>query len=76
MSASGCGACRCYDADVECGRYRERTERDENVISLVLHVFRNLAYIKDRPTSSYHSADSIEESSLQVKKFLPVMRCI
>ncbi|GAA5903525.1 Tof1p [Sporobolomyces salmoneus] len=43
---------------------RERTQKDENVISLVLHTFRNLAAIQDRVTSST-SADAIEQSSLQ-----------
>ncbi|GAA6000092.1 Tof1p [Rhodotorula paludigena] len=43
---------------------RERTPKDENVISLVLHVFRNLAYLTDRYTSST-SASAIEDSSLQ-----------
>ena len=72
MRASDCGdVCRSIAklANLAVYKRRERTERDENVISLVLHVFRNLAYIKDRPTSSYHSADSIEESSLQVREF-------
>lgn len=43
---------------------RERTPKDENVISLVLHVFRNLAYLTDRYTPST-SASAIEDSSLQ-----------
>ncbi|GAA6062112.1 hypothetical protein JCM10212_000866 [Sporobolomyces blumeae] len=43
---------------------RDRTPKDENVISLVLHTYRNLAAIQDRsPTSN--SADAIEQSSLQ-----------
>ncbi|GAA5948542.1 hypothetical protein JCM3765_004917 [Sporobolomyces pararoseus] len=43
---------------------RERTQKDENVISLVLHTFRNLAAIQDRASTST-SADAIEQSSLQ-----------
>ncbi|BGP38765.1 Topoisomerase 1-associated factor 1 [Rhodotorula kratochvilovae] len=43
---------------------RDRTPKDENVISLVLHVFRNLAYLTDRHTTST-SAAAIEDSSLQ-----------
>lgn len=44
---------------------RERTQKDENVISLVLHTFRNLFAIQDRVSTS-SSATAIEESSLQV----------
>jgi len=43
---------------------RERTPKDENVISLVLHVFRNLAYLVDRHSTST-SAAAVEDSSLQ-----------
>ncbi|GAA6027789.1 hypothetical protein JCM8097_001720 [Rhodosporidiobolus ruineniae] len=43
---------------------RDRTPKDENVISLVLHCFRNLAYLNDRINMS-ESASAIEESSLQ-----------
>ncbi|TNY24515.1 timeless protein-domain-containing protein [Rhodotorula diobovata] len=43
---------------------RDRTPKDENVISLVLHVFRNLAYLTDRHSTST-SAAAIEDSSLQ-----------
>ncbi|KWU43381.1 timeless-domain-containing protein, partial [Rhodotorula sp. JG-1b] len=43
---------------------RDRTQKDENVISLVLHVFRNLAYLTDRHTTST-SATAIEDSQLQ-----------
>ncbi|GAA5831127.1 hypothetical protein JCM3766R1_006246 [Sporobolomyces carnicolor] len=43
---------------------RDRTQKDENVISLVLHTFRNLAAIQDRVSTST-SADAIEQSSLQ-----------
>lgn len=46
------------------GARRDRTQKDENVISLVLHVFRNLAYLTDRHTTST-SATAIEDSQLQ-----------
>ena len=46
------------------GPRRDRTQKDENVISLVLHVFRNLAYLTDRHTTST-SATAIEDSQLQ-----------
>ncbi|WAQ85700.1 hypothetical protein PtA15_6A328 [Puccinia triticina] len=39
----------------------ERTERDENVISLVLHIIRNLLALRDKPASGA----GIEESHLQ-----------
>ncbi|BGP30852.1 Topoisomerase 1-associated factor 1 [Rhodotorula toruloides] len=45
---------------------RDRTQKDENIISLILHVFRNLAYLNDRATpASSASASAIEQSSLQ-----------
>lgn len=46
--------------------HRERTQKDENIISLILHTFRNLAAIQDRASTS-ESADAIEQSSLQVR---------
>ena len=46
------------------GLRRDRTQKDENVISLVLHVFRNLAYLTDRHTTST-SATAVEDSQLQ-----------
>lgn len=49
--------------------YRERTTKDENIISLVLHTFRNLAALKDRVSIS-DSADAIEQSGLQVSLYL------
>ncbi|KAA1097298.1 Topoisomerase 1-associated factor 1 [Puccinia graminis f. sp. tritici] len=39
----------------------ERTEKDENVISLVLHIIRNLLALRDKPASG----PGIEESHLQ-----------
>lgn len=49
--------------------YRDRTQRDENIISLILHIWRNLAAIRDRAFSTYHSAESLEEASLQVSEY-------
>ncbi|KAI5476063.1 hypothetical protein MNV49_000435 [Pseudohyphozyma bogoriensis] len=43
---------------------RERTPKDEAIITLVLNVFRNLAFLKDRITTS-NSADAIQLSQLQ-----------
>lgn len=45
---------------------RERQEKDENIISLILHVFRNLAAMRDRPSTLSVSAASMEETTLQV----------
>lgn len=45
---------------------RERTDRDENVINLILHIFRNLAAIEDRRAKSTASTEAIEQSHLQV----------
>ncbi|POW09710.1 hypothetical protein PSHT_09021, partial [Puccinia striiformis] len=47
----------------------ERTERDENVISLVLHIIRNLLALRDKPASgagveeSHHQSDFIQQLS-------------
>ena len=46
---------------------RERVERDAQVINVVLHLIRNLAFIKDLPSNSHLSADQVEYSSLQSK---------
>jgi len=45
---------------------KERTERDGQVINVVLHLFRNLAFIRDLPSNTHLSADQAEYSSLQV----------
>ncbi|SCV67720.1 BQ2448_5331 [Microbotryum intermedium] len=42
----------------------DRTTKDENIISLILHTFRNLVAMVDRPTRS-ESAEAIERSQLQ-----------
>lgn len=46
---------------------RTRNQRDENVLSLILHIVRNLAAIKDRPSTSQASSDAQELSTLQVR---------
>ncbi|KDQ07544.1 hypothetical protein BOTBODRAFT_192367 [Botryobasidium botryosum FD-172 SS1] len=46
---------------------KERTERDGQVINVILHAFRNLAFIKDPPTHAGSSSDRAELSSLQSK---------
>ncbi|KAF8177653.1 timeless protein-domain-containing protein [Pholiota molesta] len=46
---------------------KERVERDGQVINVVLHLVRNLAFIKDLPVSSLLSSDQAELSNLQSK---------
>lgn len=46
---------------------KERKERDEQIINVVLHLVRNLAFIKDLPTNVHLSADQADFSSLQSK---------
>ncbi|OJT12212.1 Topoisomerase 1-associated factor 1 [Trametes pubescens] len=46
---------------------KERTERDMQVVNVVLHLIRNLAFIKDPPPNMYGSADQAEFSILQSK---------
>ncbi|KAF8064919.1 timeless protein-domain-containing protein [Lyophyllum atratum] len=46
---------------------KERQERDGQVINVVLHLIRNLAFIKDLPFDTRLSADQAEFSSLQSK---------
>ncbi|KAL7415832.1 timeless protein-domain-containing protein [Mrakia frigida] len=43
----------------------ERQDKDERIISLALHIVRNLLAIKDSVGSSLSSTDSIEKSTLQ-----------
>lgn len=45
---------------------RERGERDKQITNVILHLFRNLAFIKDLPSNTNLSADQAELSSLQV----------
>ncbi|RDB17381.1 Topoisomerase 1-associated factor 1 [Hypsizygus marmoreus] len=46
---------------------KERQERDGQIINVVLHLIRNLAFIKDLPFNTHLSADQAEFSSLQTK---------
>jgi len=46
---------------------KERTERDGQIINVVLHLIRNLAFIKDLASNSHLSADQAEFSTLQSK---------
>ncbi|KAI4520868.1 timeless-domain-containing protein [Schizophyllum commune Loenen D] len=46
---------------------KERTERDKQIMTVVLNLIRNLAFIKDLPPNIYHSSDQAEFSSLQSK---------
>ncbi|KAL5514636.1 hypothetical protein ACEPAG_1952 [Sanghuangporus baumii] len=44
---------------------KDRTERDVQIVNVILHLFRNLAFIKDPPPNLHGSADQAELSSLQ-----------
>lgn len=44
-----------------------RTERDMQIVNVVLHLVRNLAFIKDLPANVHLSADQAEFASLQSK---------
>ncbi|EGO01257.1 hypothetical protein SERLA73DRAFT_51065 [Serpula lacrymans var. lacrymans S7.3] len=46
---------------------RERKERDGQIVNVILHLFRNLAFIKDPPPNMHLSVDQAEFSSLQTK---------
>ncbi|KAI0649834.1 timeless protein-domain-containing protein [Trametes meyenii] len=46
---------------------KERQERDVQIVNVVLHLIRNLAFIKDPPPNMYGSADQAEFSTLQSK---------
>lgn len=46
---------------------RERQEKDGQVINVVLHLIRNLAFIKDLAPNSHASSDQAEFSNLQSK---------
>ncbi|KAG2128288.1 timeless protein-domain-containing protein [Suillus clintonianus] len=46
---------------------KERNERDGQIVNLVLHLIRNLIFIKDLPANMYLSADQAEYSSLQTR---------
>lgn len=44
---------------------KERKERDVQIINVILHLIRNLAFIKDLPPNMHLSADQAEYSTLQ-----------
>jgi replication fork protection complex subunit Tof1/Swi1 len=44
----------------------DRTERDKQIVTLILYLIRNLAFIRDLPLNTNLSADQAELSSLQV----------
>ncbi|KAG5641373.1 hypothetical protein DXG03_005379 [Asterophora parasitica] len=46
---------------------KERQERDGQIVNVVLHLIRNLVFIKDLPFNTHLSADQAEFSSLQTK---------
>ncbi|KAF9266348.1 timeless-domain-containing protein [Marasmius fiardii PR-910] len=46
---------------------RERMERDMQIVNVILHLFRNLAFIKDPPPNMDVSSDQAEFSTLQSK---------
>lgn len=47
-----------------------RTERDKQIVTLILYLLRNLAFIRDLPLNANLSADQAELSSLQVNILL------
>ncbi|KAF7439837.1 Topoisomerase 1-associated factor 1 [Pleurotus ostreatus] len=49
---------------------KERKERDGQIVSVVLHLIRNLAFVKDLPSNSHLSSDQAEFSKLQTKLVL------
>jgi replication fork protection complex subunit Tof1/Swi1 len=48
-------------------RPKERIPRDGQIIRVILHLVRNLAFIKDLPPNMHLSADQAEYSSLQTR---------
>ena len=46
---------------------KDRKERDGQIVNVVLHLFRNLAFIKDVPPNVHASSDQAEFSTLQSK---------
>ncbi|KAF8578836.1 timeless-domain-containing protein [Ramaria rubella] len=53
---------------------KERTERDTQIINILLHLFRNLAFIRDLPSNTHLSADQAEHSSLQSKLIMTLSK--
>lgn len=46
---------------------KERTERDGQIINLILHLIRNLAFIRDPPLNAYGSSEQASFANLQSK---------
>ncbi|KAG0699398.1 timeless protein-domain-containing protein [Suillus ampliporus] len=46
---------------------KERKERDGQIVNVILHLIRNLIFIKDLPANMHLSADQAEYSSLQTR---------
>jgi replication fork protection complex subunit Tof1/Swi1 len=46
---------------------KERTKRDGQIVSVILYLVRNLAFISDLPPNMHLSADQAEYSSLQTR---------
>ncbi|EIW79780.1 timeless-domain-containing protein [Coniophora puteana RWD-64-598 SS2] len=44
---------------------RQRTERESQVVNVVFHLFRNLAFIRDLPADAHRSGDQTQFSTLQ-----------
>lgn len=53
---------------------RERTEKDENIISLILHIIRNLVALKDKPCPIGESSTSADDYQLQSELILQMSR--
>ncbi|GJJ14718.1 hypothetical protein Clacol_008985 [Clathrus columnatus] len=53
---------------------KERTERDGQIINIVLHLFRNLAFVRDLPPVSTQSVDQAEYSNLQSKLIITLSK--
>lgn len=49
---------------------KERKERDVQIINVILHLIRNLAFIRDPPSNMHASLDQAEYSSLQSRLIL------
>lgn len=46
---------------------KQRKEREIQIVNVILHLFRNLAFIKDQPHNMHASSDQVEFASLQSK---------
>lgn len=54
---------------------RERMEKNDNLLNMLLHLIRNLLAIQDKPSTSTQSTESLEQSSLQVRapSYFPIL---